>query len=366
MRMMKGTTWRGAARAAVFAAAIAAVAAGARADERSETLEKRAALDGAKRVVVKNARGDVFVEGEAGRDGILCEYVKTAKGRKRDEIERSLAAMDVDVKRIGDALEITAVYPKRADGDRGLLSLIMQRYTSVSIDMRIRVPAEAALAVSGGSGDVDVAGIAAAVEISASSGDISARRIGGPLEIQVSSGDIEVEDSAGPAELSAASGDIDVRRVAKRVALQSASGEIVASDLGGDLLVSSASGDVEISGSGSIEFRGTSGNAVFTGVRGGVAASTASGDLEIVAAPDGAANFDLASSSGGIVLSFERELPGGFALKAQTTTGEIAVSLPIKLHKVSRRYLAGVVGEGRSLVAVETSSGSITITGAGK
>ena len=353
-------------RAAVVVAAVAVIAVAARADERRETLEKRAPLDGAKRIVVKNARGDVFVEGEVGRGDIRCEYVKLARGRKRDEIDRSLAAMDVEMKRSGDVLEIEAVYPKRAEGNRGLFSLIMQRYTNVTIDMRIQVPAEAAVAVSGGSGDVDVAGIAAAVEISASSGDIAARRIGGSLEIQVSSGDIDVEDAAGPVELSAASGDIDVRRVDTRVVVQSASGDVVASDLGGDIVVASASGDVEVSGVGSVEFRGTSGNAVFAGVRGGVAASSASGDLKVVASPAGAVNFDLVSSSGGIVLAFERDLPGGFSLKVQTTAGEIAVSLPIKLHKVSRRYLAGVVGEGKSLVAIETSSGNITITGAGK
>jgi DUF4097 and DUF4098 domain-containing protein YvlB len=365
--MIRRTRWKTAARlAAGVAAAAVVMAATARADERSETFEKRAPLDGAKRVVVKNARGDVFIEGEAGRGDIRCEYEKQARGRKRDEIERVFGAMDVEVRRSGDDLVIEAVYPKRKESDRGLLSLIMQQYTSMRIDMRLRVPAAAAVVVAAGSGDVEVAGLEGAVEISASSGDITARRIGGALEIQVSSGDIVVADVAGPVELSAASGDISVRRVAKSVVVQSASGDVDAADIGGDLAIASTSGDVEVSGVGSVEFRGTSGDAAFAGVRGGVIASISSGTVTVVAAPAAVADYTLASSSGGIVLAFEKELPGGFALKAQTTTGEITVSLPIKLHKVSRRYLAGIVGEGKSIVAIETSSGNITITGTGK
>ncbi len=355
--------WRETARiAAGVLAAVAVIAVAAHAEEREDTLEKRAPLDGAKRIVVKNARGDIRIVGEQGRDEVRCQYLKRARGRNRDEIDRVFAAMDVAVTRSGDDLVIEAVYPERGEGNRGLLAFIMQQYTSMSVDLDISAPASVAIAVTASSGDVEVAGISGAVEISAASGDIDARRIGASLDVQVSSGDIVAEDVEGPVKLATASGDIDAVRVKKDAAVQSASGDITITAVGGGIVLSSMSGDVSVDGAGSVEFSGTNGNALFTGVRGGVKAGTASGDIEVTASPAGPASFEMTTSSGDIVLVFASALPGGFALKARTTVGDISVRLPIEVHKVGRRYLSGIVGEGKSLVEIETSSGNISIS----
>ena len=365
--MTRRMSWRAGAR--ITAGLLAAVIAGSAAvlaEEREEALEKRVSLDGAKQVVVKNVRGDVRIAGERDRDDVRCQFLKQARGRKREEVDRVFAAMDVEITRNGNDIVIEAIYPKRRESDRGLLALIMQQYTNMRVDLDISVPAAIAVGVAAGSGDVAVADIGGAVEISAASGDIDVRRLGASLEIQVSSGDIIVEDAAGPITLATASGGIDAVRVRGDASLRSASGDITASDIGGNVACVSTSGDVSVAGVGSVEFGGTSGSAIFTDVRGGVTAGTASGDIEIAAAPQGPANFSITSSSGEIVLTFVGAMPGGFALKAQTTVGEISVRLPIELHKINRRYLSGVVREGKSVVAIESSSGDIVITESGE
>jgi hypothetical protein len=349
--------------AAVAMAAVAVLAAAVCAEERTETFEKRIPLERAKAIVVKNARGDIRIVGDKKAGEIFCAYVKEVRGRKREDVERIFNALSLEVERSGDTIVIEAVYPKRSEGEWGLLSLITQRYASMSIEMDMTVPAGVAVAVTTGSGDVDLSEIDGVVEVATASGDVEVSRVGGDIEIQVASGGIDAADIAGAAELATASGDVSARRIGKSAVVRSASGDIEVADVKGDLVIAGTSGDVEVENVGSLEFSGTSGNASFRGVRGDVAASTSTGDVTLVAAPDGQASIEIVTSSGDISLEFEKMIAGGFALKAQTTSGEIAVTLPIKLHKVGRHYLAGVVGDGKSLVVVETSSGDISVTG---
>ena len=171
-----------------------------------------------------------------------------------------------------------------------------------------------------------------------------------------------VSGVTGNAFLSSASGNIEAHHVSGDAVVGSASGDIKLSEIGGDLTATSTSGDVTVNGVRGVVFSGTSGSAQFTGVRGRVAASTASGDVEVTASPTSAADYEIRTSSGQIELRFDNAVKGGFALKAQTTTGDISVTLPIKVTKVTRHYLAGVVREGRSVVVLETASGDITVS----
>jgi len=68
------------------------------------------------------------------------------------------------------------------------------------------------------------------------------------------------------------------------------------------------------------------------------------------------------TSSGRVMLQFDRILKRGFALKARTTSGDISMILPIKVSKVGRHYLVGVVREGASTVILETASGDIDVS----
>ncbi len=360
-RIQTGLAPARALRAVAGVALVLFCAGAARAYEREETFQKTIPLEGAKRISVTNAQGDVKVIGEKGRTSIACEYVKHVRGKRQDEADRLFALMDVSVTREGTLLTIAARYPEETRaGARGVLSLLMAHYGGLSVDLNVTVPADLPLKVVTASGDVQVASMSGEVEIASASGDIEATGIG-ILKAGVSSGDMTISSVAGKATLGSASGDIEAHQIGGDAAVQSASGDMQLSAIGGDLTVSSTSGDVEVEGVGGVAFSGTSGSARFGGVRGSVEASAASGDIEVIAVPDGPADYELRTSSGIITIDFERILKNGFALKAQTTSGDISVSLPIKVTKVSRHYLAGVVRGGRSLVALETASGDIVV-----
>lgn len=345
-----------------LAAALGCACSGAMAYEREETLEKRIALEGAKRVVIENARGDVRVTGEQGRSDVRCEYVKMVRGRNPDESNALFDQMTIEVKRSGSDLVITARYPERGSASRGLISFLRQQYATMSIDIDAALPASLPVEVTTASGDVELGDMRAGVTITTASGDVEAHRVGGDLAVTVSSGSITVDRVEGTATLSTASGDIDAFRVGKGLVAQTASGDIDAGEIGGDLTASSASGDVSVEGVGGVVYSGTTGEAIFRGVRGGVDVSLATGDVTVEAEPAAAANFEIRTSSGMITLSFLKPVPGGYAFKAETTSGEMEVSIPIKVHSVGRHKLAGVVGAGKSIVRVETASGDISVT----
>lgn len=344
-----------------LAAALGCAVADAAAFEREERFEKRVPLEGATRIVIANARGDVRVTGERNRADVQCECVKTVRGRNADESNALFEQMTLEVKRSGSDLVITARYPERGSASRGLIAFLRRQYSTMSIDIDAALPAGMPVEVTTASGDVELGDMLAAVTITTASGDVAAAGVGGDLAVTVSSGDITVERAEGTASLSTASGDISAFRIGKGLVAQTASGDIEAGEIEGDLTASSASGDVSVEGVGGVAYNGTSGEAVFRGVRGGVSVSLATGDVTVEAAPAAAAGFEIRTSSGTISLSFLKPVPGGFAFKAETTSGDMEVNLPIKVHSVGRHKLEGVVGAGKSVVRLETASGDISV-----
>ena len=83
--------------------------------------------------------------------------------------------------------------------------------------------------------------------------------------------------------------------------------------------------------------------------------------MEFYLEPDGDSDYNVRTSSGEIELRFVRKTPGGYVLKANTTSGDISVDLPIEIKKVGRHYIAGVVRKGKSVVLLETVTGDIGI-----
>ena len=67
------------------------------------------------------------------------------------------------------------------------------------------------------------------------------------------------------------------------------------------------------------------------------------------------------SSSGDVDVVFEAREGYGFLLDISTNSGAIEGDLDIKLNKISRKILRGVVGSGDGLVYIETASGDIRI-----
>ncbi len=353
---------RPAIRAAALTILLVAFAAtAALAYEREETLQKRIPLSGATRVVVENSRGDVKVIGERGRSEIFCEYTKSIRGRDQDEADRLFNLTDIEVSRDGAEVRISVRYPDRPARDRNIFAMLVQHYAGLSVDVHVSLPPELGVEIVSASGDVELASVRGAAVITCASGDVEAVGVA-DLKIDVASGDMTVSDVSGEAVLSSASGRIDASGITGSASVRSASGEIVLSRIGGDLAVETASGDVDVEGVRAVEYSGTSGSAQFTAVRGAVTATAASGDIDVYAMPEAPANYEMRTSSGRLLLQFDRILKRGFALKARTTSGDISMVLPIKVSKVGRHYLVGVVREGASTVILETASGDIDVS----
>ncbi|MEV6729111.1 DUF4097 family beta strand repeat-containing protein [Streptomyces sp. NPDC051364] len=89
----------------------------------------------------------------------------------------------------------------------GVLTFTEGCSDACSIDYRLEVPASATVKLESSSGNVTVAGVAAA-DLASSSGDVKAEGIAGPLKVRTSSGSVTATGLAGPtADVRASSGD---------------------------------------------------------------------------------------------------------------------------------------------------------------
>ncbi|MFF1491256.1 DUF4097 family beta strand repeat-containing protein [Streptomyces sp. NPDC058304] len=89
----------------------------------------------------------------------------------------------------------------------GVLTFTEGCSDTCSIDYRLEVPASATVKLESSSGNVTVAGVAAA-DLASSSGDVKAEGIAGPLKVRTSSGSVTATGLAGPtADVRASSGD---------------------------------------------------------------------------------------------------------------------------------------------------------------
>jgi DUF4097 and DUF4098 domain-containing protein YvlB len=347
--------------AATAAMAILSTAAARAAVEREEVSTKTVPVQGESVILITNARGDVKVVGQQGRSDISIEVRKIVRARGDEEAARLFGLMELEVVHAGKEIKARAVYPEERERERSIIGYILQHYPSVRMDLNLTVPAGLNVRTVTSSGDVELSDIGGAVEVNSASGDAEIADVAGTVKVGVASGDVSIARVGGDASVTSSNGDIEAEDIKGNALIQSASGEIVVSRIGGNLTAASTSGDVTVHGVSAVEYSGTSGSATLTGVRGPVTAAVTSGDIEVSAAPEAPTNYELRTSSGEIVLRFEKILPGGFVLKARTTSGDISVRLPIQISKVGRHDLAGVVRAGTSVVIIETASGDITI-----
>lgn len=329
--------------------------------KHEEKIHKTIEIRDESRLVVESKSGDITILGEAGRNEVQLTIIKRVKAKSQEEAERLAGLLDIEIDRDGRELVISTKYPKGDDAKRSIFSYLMRRYPKMSMELILVVPPELDIELTSASGDLSVSNINGSVELTAASGDLQTINIGGSLNMVVASGDIEVENVDGEARFSSASGDITAHKLSSDALIQTASGDVEMIDIGGDVEAETISGDIVVEGVGSVIYKGVSGSARFIDVRGGVSAATASGDLTFRVIPEDNFDYTVSAASGDIKLHFLMIMPGGYVLKAGTTTGDINASLPIRLTKVGRNRVAGIVREGRSKVVLETASGDILI-----
>ena len=327
-----------------------------------ETDRKTVVLKGEEVLAVGNKRGDIILVGEEGRSEIEIVFTKRVRAENEAEAKKIARGMDILFKRKDGELIIVAEYPEAESVRKSILSILLQRDPRFSMDFEILVPTDMIVKAKTSSGDITISDVGMEVSLSAASGDVVADRIGGDIEIGVSSGDIKVKDAGGAVKVNSSSGDIEAEDVASDIEVRTSSGDVDLDGIGGDLIIATSSGDITVKSVGGVKYKGSGGDARFYGVRGPVHAGAASGDMIFYLEPNGENDYNVRTSSGEIELRFIEKLSGGYVLKANTTNGDISVNLPIKITKIVRHYIAGVVRDGESVVTLETVSGDITVT----
>jgi DUF4097 and DUF4098 domain-containing protein YvlB len=179
------------------------------------------------------------------------------------------------------------------DSSRGIttVKVIVPSHTfhSASADLRIRVPRDSELEISGVSADVSETDVQGGLQLKTVSGDVKADIFKGTSEIKTVSGDIVLRGRADGAQL-------HVTSISGGIRLDHGSADIEGSTVSGDL-------HMRVDATHSVRVRTTSGDVRIEGklISGGtIEAESVSGDVNVRAAPDGGYEYELSSFSGDI------------------------------------------------------------------
>ena len=129
------------------------------------------------------------------------------------------------------------------------------------IDLTVTVPANLALDIDDGSGNINISSIASTISVNDGSGSQEVVSIGGDLDINDGSGSIDLKDVDGSVEMNDGSGSVIISGVSGSVKIDDGSGSIVAKRVGGDITINDGSGNIDIvDAGGSVTLSDGSGN----------------------------------------------------------------------------------------------------------
>ena len=182
-------------------------------------------------------------------------------------------------------------------------------FNNISIDYDITVPADAALNLHSGSGNVEADNVGRFVSAASGSGNVRVRGSHGPVDVESGSGELLVDD--------AAAGDIKAK---------TGSGNIHVNGFNGGFMARTGSGDIEATGH----------------LANGGTISTGSGDVRLHLTPDSRFTVEAATGSGDIHVN----MPGVVAANTDT----------------SRHHVTTQVNGGGPALQIRTGSGDIQIS----
>jgi len=308
---------------------------------------------------VSNISGETLIEAW-DQEEIQVEAVKVGKARNREQARRLLGEISFDIEGDRDHVRITARYPQRDSLGRSLLDALFSGTEGVWIDFVIRVPAEAGIAVSSTSGDVEVRNLAGPVQIDATSGNVLARDIDEDLEVECTSGDIEILRIGGDVRVHATSGEILIEEIGSHVTIGVTSGDVSGQQLRDGGEITTISGSVIFAHTGGpFEVSSSSGDVVFRRHRGTATIKTSSGDMELSLLGPLTGVYRLDASSGSVLV----EVPIGSScrLDISTSTGTLRARLPLEVEEISRNHLVAVAGRGAATFEITTATGDVEV-----
>jgi hypothetical protein len=229
--------------------------------------------------------GDLRIEGQEGLEEIRVEVRVFTHLAPCAEDEEVLDEMNYELY-------------TTTEGEARLWVDMDDDWSAYWADVTIHAPAELALEVRDGLGDITISSfaslvlddengdasaewIAGDVEIEDGTGDLLLAHIGGALTLEDGNGDIDILDVGGPVDIRDGTGDLWLERVLADVRVEDGSGDMALRAIDGDLDIDDGIGDIDVRDvTGTVTIRDGSGDIHVEDV----------GDLEVI--EDGGGDID--------------------------------------------------------------------------
>ena len=356
------------------------------------TVQQQAPLDSGSTVVAQTSSGSITI---TGADVTDCNVVAHIRVQAPTEQEAQDIGEQVKIKleQVGQTLTVKADKPRK------------KRRCSITISYDITVPKQTNIECASSYGPIKLGNINGNAKGKTSSGSISAEDIQGSAQLDTSYGSVTCMNISGDnIKVKSSSGAITVENIKGSTELDTSYGSITCEDIsGGDLKLRTSSGKIKLSkasggdfdvhtsygsiradeitskllklhsGSGGIDVTQASADSADISTSYGritcrqlttvdLTAKSGSGNIKIVCSdsttPD--INANVVTSYG----SVDFEAPPDFAgsVDMATSYGSISTDLPITISgEISKKKLAGTIGQGNGKLYLKTSSGSIKI-----
>jgi hypothetical protein len=312
-------------------------------------------------VAVYNLAGTVSIERGTGAN-VVIEVMRAGRDAARLEVERTevdgrpalvVRYPDDDVVYDGSGGGTTQIRV-RSDGTfgRGMRGsrVTIRRSgsgTHAHADLRILVPAEHAVELRLGVGQVAASDVAGGLDIDVHSARVRTRNTRGPLRIDTGSGSVVVNDAEGDdVLLDTGSGSVEVNGIrASGLRMDTGSGRVTGNGIvATNLLVDTGSGSITLSDVSARD----------------IVLDTGSGRVQLDLATQ-IESLLIDTGSGSVRLAVPADLSA--SVQIETGSGGIDVDLPITITRRGRRSLTGTLGSGAGHIQIDTGSGGVSLRG---
>jgi len=205
----------------------------------TRSVEESAKLSEGMEVQVKATLGDVRVEG-VDSSQLEIKATKVVRMLVQDNAEKAIEALGIRVEPIDGKLHITTAVRDNMEA---------LGCTHYRIDLQIKCPRTAAIAVYAASGITTLDGMGSSIHVEQTKGTVSAtdcKRDAGPFEIVSESGDVAVSGCQGPMTLTSRQGTVRTANVYGEQTLNAGLGKVFVENPKGNVTVFGRGGDVNI------------------------------------------------------------------------------------------------------------------------
>lgn len=249
-------------------------------------------------------------------------------------------------------------------GKRRQISADARKAVKVRVDLRIRVPEAAALAVDNRLGEIEARGVKASLSLDIARGGIASHDGRGLLAADTGSGAIAVASHEGEVDADTGSGGISIVDCRCRIGADTGSGDVRVLRGSGSLEADTGSGSVEIEDfAGSVNADTGSGDVTLTGLSAAraIEADTGSGDVRVEGDLSALEQLDIDTGSGGVTI-VARALPA-MRIAMDVGAGDIHADVPAaELERHGRGSAELVIGAATHRGSISTGSGSISVS----